>query len=196
MTHYYDKTQTSPLRQGNTKVKLFGKEYDFLVASGLFSREHIDFATKLLIEKCIIGESKTVLDLGCGWGVVAVILADQRKDIEMTATDISQRAVDYTKKNAKKHKLKINVFQSDLFKNNEATYDLILTNPPYVAGREVCFSFITESFKHLNKGGSLQLVARHNKGGKVLSEKMKSTFGNVETLAKSGGFRIYKSIKE
>lgn len=197
MTHYYQKVQTSPVRESTIKVHVLGKTYHFHTASGLFSRDHLDVATRLLIEHCEIDEAKSILDLGCGWGVVAITLADQHPQKTFFASDISDRAVAFTKKNVKLNKTRVKTISSDLFKDMKDVYvDCILTNPPYVAGREVCFRFIIESFLHLNKSGSLQLVARHTKGGKILSQKMQEVFGNVATIVKSGGFRIYKSIKE
>ena len=199
MSHYYDKKQSSPLREENIFVNVLGFSFDFISASALFSKTHLDMATKLLIEKCNLESAKTVLDLGCGWGAVAVVLAtgNKNKDIKFVASDVSERAIAYTLKNVRKFKLDVEVIESSLFENMpDKLFDVILTNPPYVAGRQVCISFITESFKHLNLGGSLQLVARHQKGGKFLGEKMKEVFGNVESLAKQSGFRIYKSVKE
>lgn len=201
--HYFSEKQTSPLREEEISVHIFGKKYSFLSASGLFSREHLDIATKLLIEKCDLSGAKKVLDLGSGWGVVAVIIAqqlsvnsEQESGVSVFASDINERAVNYTRKNAEKNKVKIEVRKSDIMSAwKEELFDVILTNPPYAAGREVCYAFIEQSFNHLNKNGSLQLVARHQKGGKMLAKKMDEVFGNVETLAISSGFRIYKSVK-
>jgi 16S rRNA G1207 methylase RsmC len=196
MTHYFDKTQTSPLREEELRVHIFNQEYTFLSASGLFSKQHLDVATRLLIEKCDLSSATSVLDLGCGWGAVGILLAKKGFTGAITASDVNQRAVDYTKKNARRlHVKNITVVQSDLFASLPELYDCILTNPPYVAGRELCYLFITESYAHLRKGGNLQLVARHSKGGKMLSEKMAEVFGNVSVVAKASGFRIYKSIK-
>ena len=77
----------------------------------------------------------------------------------------------------------------------EETFNVILVNPPQTAGKKLCFQIIEEAFQHLEEQGSLQLVARHNVGGKTLSKKMEEVFGNVETVAKRGGFRIYISHK-
>ncbi len=196
MTHYFDKEQTAPLREEIIKVHLFNKEFQYLSASGLFSREHVDNATKLLIEKCELSSGQKVLDLGCGWGAVALLIGERVSGLEITASDVNARAASYTRKNAKKYKLPIKVKASNLFEKLDDDYDVILTNPPYVAGRETCFAFIEGSFTHLKKGGNLQLVARHSKGGKVLEGHMQELFGNVTTVAKGSGFRIYKSVKE
>ena len=197
MSHYYDENQNSPLREEIISIRFKGQLFDFYSASGLFSKQHLDKATELLIAKADLEGAKTVLDLGSGWGVVAVLLKINNPQKEFYASDISKRAVAYTKKNAEKYKLKIDVRQSDILKSfPEEKFDVILTNPPYVAGRETCKQFIEQSFEHLNKDGSLQLVARHQKGGKFLGEYMKQLFGNMEVIAKQSGFRIYKSLKK
>ena len=196
MAHYFDKEPASALREQEVTVHAFGQSYRFLSASGLFSKDHLDTASSLLLERCDLAGAKRVLDLGCGWGAVAVLLKLAHPRLSVVASDVNTRAVLYTKKNAKRHGVEVEVVRSDLFASlSDETFDLILTNPPYVAGRETCFAFIQESFAHLAPGGSLQLVARHNKGGKVLSEYMKTVFGNMEAIAKQGGFRIYKSLR-
>lgn len=197
MTHYYDQKQSSPANETQIIVRFKDKKYYFTSASGLFSREHLDFATKTLLSAADLTNAQTVLDLGCGWGAVAVILSLEHPTKQFTASDISERAISITKKNIASNKVSVELVQSNIFdKLTDRTFDCILTNPPYVAGRKICFRFITESFEHLNTGGSLQLVARHNKGGKTLSLKMEEIFGNLETLEKSGGFRVYKSVKQ
>ena len=72
-------------------------------------------------------------------------------------------------------------------------FDIILLNPPQTAGKKLCFKLIEDAKSHLLQNGSLQLVARHNKGGKELSKKMLEVFGNVKDIAKSSGYRIYIS---
>ena len=66
MTHYYDKKQTSFVKEKSILVN----GLTFTGASGLFSKDHLDNATKLLINKCQIEEAQDILDLGCGWGAV------------------------------------------------------------------------------------------------------------------------------
>ena len=194
MTHYYDKKQTSPVREEELTVRVAGLSLPFFVASGLFSRAHLDNATKLLIENADLRGATSVLDLGCGWGVVACVMKHLFPDLRVTESDINERAVRYTKKNAQKLKTDIDVVNTNICEDL-ASFDVILTNPPYTAGRDVCYAFIEQSYAHLNDGGSLQLVARHQKGGKMLAKKIEEIFGNVDVIAKGSGFRIYRGIK-
>lgn len=191
MSHYYDKKQSSPLREQS----IYYDGLTLFTASGLFSKEHVDNATKLLIESSQLDDASSILDLGCGYGVVAIAIKKKFLDKKVVAVDVVDRAINYTKKNARENKVDIKVIQTDVLDGVDESFDVILTNPPYVAGRKVCLAFIDQSFAHLNKGGSLQLVARHQKGGKTLGLYMEELFGNCEHIAKSGGFRIYKSIK-
>jgi len=111
-------------------------------------------------------------------------------------SDINKRAVFLARKNAKLNNLDIKITHSDGFEKIKQNFDIVLLNPPQLAGKQVCFRLIEQSFKHLNKDGYLELVARHNKGGKTLSENMKSLFGNVKDVAIKSGYRVYLSQKK
>ena len=94
---------------------------------------------------------------------------------------------------AREYKVDAKVVQSDAFENIDENFDVILLNPPQTAGKKLCFKMIEEAKEHLKKGGSLQLVARHQKGGKTLQKKMEEVFGNSEVLSRQSGFRVYMS---
>jgi 16S rRNA G1207 methylase RsmC len=74
-------------------------------------------------------------------------------------------------------------------------FDAILLNPPMAAGRKLVMKMLDEAPNYLNKNGSLQIVARKNKGGEFLFKEMDKIFGKTEVLAKSGGFWVYKGVK-
>lgn len=202
MTHYYEAKQHSPLGEDRLRFIVLNRNFEVKTASGLFSRGELDHATRTLIEagykeiEASELENPSVLDLGCGWGGVAITLKTALPHINIVAVDTNERAVHYTRKNLERNKLEGRVFISNTYtKIGNETFDFILTNPPYAAGRTVCYQFIEESITHLKKGGIFLLVARHQKGGKMLEKKIEDVFGKVETLAKSGGFRVYKGIK-
>jgi len=157
---------------------------------GLFSKNHLDNATKLLVETAPIQGTK-ICDLGCGIGVVSTVLSKQNPEAQFTAVDINKRAVLITKKNFEKHGISGTVKQSDAYTNISDTFTHIFTNPPMAAGRKKCYEFIEEAPTYLEKNGCFSLVARHKKGGKMLYKKMKDVFGTVEVLDKQGGFRVY-----
>jgi 16S rRNA G1207 methylase RsmC len=94
--------------------------------------------------------------------------------------------------NTKKLK-NVEVRNGNMYDAINEKFDVILLNPPQTAGKDVCFEMIEKAKHYLVKNGSLQIVARHNKGGKTLMQKMKEVFNNVETLAKKSGYRVYIS---
>ncbi|MFA6072509.1 MAG: methyltransferase [Candidatus Woesearchaeota archaeon] len=191
--HYFSEVQESADKRFNIEIKLKDDFFQVTSSSGIFSKSELDFATKLLIENSQIG--KNILDLGCGYGVVGISILRKNKNVTVTFSDVNERAIDLTKDNLSNLSLKGIVVKSDLFNNLNSEFDTIISNPPYSAGRDLCFKLIEESFDHLVKDGTLQIVARHNKGGSTLSKKMKEIFGNVQTIARSGGFHVYLSLK-
>ena len=193
--HYYTEKPLSKEDITKIEIKLKKDTFNLFSATGLFSKNELDKATQLLIEKAEINNKK-ILDLGCGYGVVGIALLRDNPELNVTFSDVNERAIKITKKNLDLHKLKGKIIKSNLFEKIEEKYDVILSNPPYAAGREICFKLIEDSYNHLNKNGTLQIVARHNKGGKVLKEKILEVFGNAEDVAKQSGFRIYKGIKQ
>ncbi len=192
--HYYTEKPLSKEEITKIEINIKKDSFELYTATGLFSKQELDKATKLLIENVEI-KGKKILDLGCGYGVIGISILRKNPDVQVTFTDINERAIKITKKNLEKHKLKGKIIKSNLYENIQDTFDVILSNPPMAAGRETCYELIEKAHKYLNKCGTLQIVARHTKGGKTLSKKMDDVFGEHEVLAKQGGFRIYKAIK-
>jgi len=144
----------------------------------------------------LITAGSSVLDLGCGIGAVGIFVKTWLPNLEVVQSDVTEKAVLLTKKNARKSRVETIVVQSDCYDNLKGeVFDAILVNPPRAAGKAVIEKMIREAPSHLNKNGSLQLVALTNKGGKSYEKMMKEAFGNVETIARGSGFKVYKSTK-
>lgn len=194
MAHYYNKDQDSPLRIFQISIKLLNENYEFYTASGIFSIKGLDIGTKLLLSSAEIKEGWKILDFGCGWGAVGIIIAKRFPSTKVDMIDVNKRAIKMANLNIGKNNVKnTNAFYSDFYEEINEKFDTILVNPPQVAGKDVCFKIIVDSRNYLCDGGLLQLVARHNKGGVVLRNKMMEVFGNVKDTAKKAGYRIYVS---
>ena len=195
MEHYYSEQQKSLTKLRKIKQKIKGHEFGFYTASGVFSKERIDRGTLVLAENMIVNKNSKVLDVGCGIGILGIAAA-KLFNADITMSDINKRAVMLAKMNIKLNSIKAEIYQGSLYekiKNND--FDVVLSNPPQTAGKNICFQLIEQSKKYLENNGTFQLVARHNKGGKTLSKKMEEVFGNVRVIAKKSGYWVYLSVK-
>lgn len=212
MEHYYSEHQKSSLGIKKIKQKIRGIDFEFYTSSGIFSKEKVDKGTLIFAENMQIAKNSDVIDIGCGIGVLGIAAA-KLFDSNVVMSDINKRAVMLAKKNVKLNNIKAEIYQGNLYeKIKKNDFDVILSNPPQTAGKEICFKLIEQSKNYLksyrseasgelknqrflSNNGSLQLVARHNKGGKTLSKKMQEVFGNVKVIAKKAGYWVYLSEK-
>jgi len=194
MPHYYSEKQTSPLRLCKIKSTIMGKVFEFYSGSGVFSKKKVDSGTKILVENCIVKNGWKILDLGCGYGVIGVVIGKIFPKTTVLMIDVNKRALKLAKMNIELHNIEnAKVKYSNLYSGIKEKFNTIIVNPPITAGRKLCFRIIEEAKEHLEKDGSLQLIAKHRKGGKMLGEKMLEVFGNMEEKTKSGGYRLYIS---
>lgn len=194
--HYYTVEPTSKLKVKVAKLVLRnGHEYLFKTPSGVYSYGRIDKATKILLDHMVVhGES--LLDLGCGYGVIGIVAKKEYPRMKVFMSDINKRAVEFAKINAKDNNVDVDIRWGDLYEPwKDMRFDMIVCNPPIVAGKKVWMKIIEDAPEYLNDGGSLQMVAYHNKGGKRIKGYMEKVFGNVEDIWKEGGIRIYRSVK-
>ena len=194
-SHYFDRRPSSKPRLGLIRTYLRGRMFEFLTASGVFSRKRIDPGTRLLIESMILPEEGTVLDIGCGYGAVGIAAAAFNPKLRVVMTDVNERAVWLARENAKRNYVSnVEVRRGDLYEPvKDMRFHAILSNPPISAGMRVVTPIITEAPKHLVDGGLLQIVVRTRIGGRKLRQVMEQTFGDVEVLARGGGYRVLLS---
>ncbi len=193
--HYYTERPTSLLE---VKRAMFatkhGMEISFQTPSGVFSFGHIDRATRTLIE-AFYYRPGALLDIGCGYGAIGITLKKTYPDLDLFMSDINERAVRYAKVNMKNANIVGTVRQGSLYEPWEGlAFDTILSNPPMAAGKNVWTELVERSVGFLKPGGSLQIVAFHRKGGERVMKTMKTVFGNLAVLVKTGGIWVYESI--
>ena len=196
--HYYTEKPQSEIKEQIFEYRIKGNVLKFISVSGVFAfGSKVDRASELLIENFQpSGAHPSVLDVGCGFGPIAIFTKSRYPHLTVHATDINERAVDYTIRNADHNHLAIEVKKSDLFSElGNRLFGDIVSNPPFAAGKAVNRRLIQEAREHLVHGGALQIVAFHNKGGESLKKIMLETFGNAEDIEKSGGIRVYRSVR-
>lgn len=198
--HYYSQEPTTEHDFEQWSFELKGKNFQFVTDSGVFSRETVDFGSRVLIDTFNWEELPAdgkILDVGCGYGPIglAIAFASQRF-VEMV--DINSRAVELAQRNANRNGIKqVDIHQSNIYEAvHEETYAAIVSNPPIRAGKKVVHEILTEAYPRLKSGGTLTIVIQKKQGAPSAKSKMAETFGNAEIVHKEKGYYIIKSIKE
>jgi len=196
-SHYFSSKPTAEDIRGLIKTILRGKQYEFVTSRGVFSSKRVDNGTRILAESMILPEGGRLLDMGCGIGILGIVAARERADLEVLMTDINQRAVELTRLNAKRNKINnFSVHEGYLYEPlGDTTFETIVSNPPISAGmRKVVFPLVEGAKERLVEGGTLQLVIQSNKGGKMLARAIDNVFGEHTVLARKSGYRVLFAI--
>ena len=112
------------------------------------------FETELLVEKTykyikkIFNKEINILDIGTGSGCIAITLK-KLLNSKVTAVDISEKALEVAKENAKLNNVNIDFILSDLFSNVKGKFDVIISNPPYIAYNEKIDEKVKNNEPHL-----------------------------------------------
>ena len=195
MSQYFDNDNN--IRHNKRIIEFYfnDKNYNLYSDNGVFSKDKFDYGTKLLLDSVDISKlSGNVLDLGCGIGVVGIILGTINKNINIDMIDINERAISLVRDNLTLNKVKANVFSSDVYSNVNKKYDYIITNPPIRAGKEVVRKFLLGGYDYLNDNGILYFVMRKDHGVKSMIKELENKY-NVTIINKDKGFYILSLTK-
>ncbi len=168
-------------------------KFSFTSNSGLFSKDNIDYATDLLLHT-IPSLKGTLLDLGCGYGCIGIILS-KINNITLTQTDINQTALDYTRINCEKNHIISSIIHSDCFDSITNSFDTITLNPPIHAGKDITYKMYEQAYEHLNNNGKIYIVTLKKHGAESTKKKLVSIFNNCETLYKKKGYYVFCCTK-
>ncbi len=205
MEHYFSEKPSVKSEKRNIKYSINDKIFEFITDNGVFSKSKVDFGTDLMLKEfikenrngCFMNrEEFSVLDIGCGYGVVSVIIKSFYKKAELTLSDINERALELSRENLQRHGIEdFNTIKSSAFDNIDKMFDVILSNPPIRAGKKIIFEIYEKSFDYLNRNGEFYCVIQTKHGAKSTQKKLEEVFGNCDTLTINGGYRIYRSKK-
>jgi len=172
------------------RVNICGQEFLFNTDNGLFSKSGLDYGTRLLIESINFDDIEgNVLDVGCGYGPIGIYIARQIKyDVHMI--DVNQNAVKLCQENAGLNGVvNVDIYESDVYKNVNKKFSLIVTNPPIRAGKEKIYEILFNAKKFLLDDGKILFVMRKNHGVKSTMRDLSNAY-NVKIIKKDKGFYI------
>ncbi|WP_105957126.1 peptide chain release factor N(5)-glutamine methyltransferase [Apilactobacillus quenuiae] len=118
------------------KANFFGHEF-YVDSNVLIPRPETEELVEWVLSDHSSKNKRNVLDMGTGSGAIAISLKIENNDWNVDAADISGGALSVAKKNAKANQIDVKFINSDLFKNIDKFYDVIVSNPPYVADDEL-----------------------------------------------------------
>ncbi len=195
--HYYSRQPATASDRKSIEVELRGRRYTFESDAGVFSKREIDYGSKLLIESMSIPETASILDVGCGYGPIGLVAASLAVHGSATLLDVNERSVRLAADNAARNGIRnVRVLQSDRYEAlGTERFDVVLTNPPIRAGKDVVFDIFEGAFARLNPGGSLWIVIQKKQGAPSAWKKLEELFGEVREVTKNKGYRIYEAVK-
>jgi 16S rRNA (guanine1207-N2)-methyltransferase len=173
-----------------------GELLSFVVDTGVFSARRLDPGTALLIENLRLSATDGVLDLGCGWGAVGVAAARSAPRGEVVLADVNRRAARLAQENLARNGVgNASVLVGRGFEPvGDRTFDVIVTNPPYRAGREVVLAMLKEAPRHLAPGGRLLLVGKGSQGVLYYQRWLAEHWApEVRVLDRSSGYRVLEA---
>lgn len=191
MGQYFTNEQL-PSNIRRTECFVRGYKFVFLTDNGVFSKDGLDFGSRLLLDAIPLEEvGGKILDVGCGYGVFGIVIGKLTgSNVDMV--DVNLRALHLAKRNAIENNVKtVNIFESNCYSNVSGKYSSIITNPPIRAGKKVVYEIVMRAREFLEDNGKLFLVIRKEQGAKSLIIDLKKQY-TVEVIEKKKGFFIIK----
>jgi 16S rRNA G1207 methylase RsmC len=194
--HYFSAQPASAGDRRSLRVVLAGRPVEVEVAGGVFSPRGLDKGTAVLLRTAPTPpRTGTFLDLGCGWGPVALTLGLASPEATVYAVDVNERAVDLTARNAAALGLVgIRAAVPDGIPAGLAV-DLIWSNPPVRIGKQALHGLLLAWLPRLAPGGEAYLVVQKNLGSDSLQRWLADALGDgfeVDRHATDKGFRVLR----
>lgn len=190
--HYFSAEPRSAARAVEFTATVWGHDLRMSSMTGLFSHACVDPGTRVLVgHERPWRTSRTVLDLGCGTGVLATALGLELPAANVWAVDVNQRARDVTAANARAHGLahRLHVLDPDGVSDG-VLFDEIWSNPPIRIGKDAVHELLLRWLAHLRPGGRAMLVIGRNLGADSYQRWLGEQGWSCVRRASAKGFRV------
>ena len=197
--HYFSSSPESELKLRQFSAHLGGKTYQLTTANGIFSPERVDVGTQVLLANVPTPPpGGNLLDLGCGWGPIALSLALESPRATVWAVDVNQRALDLVRRNAETMGLtNVNAVLPDDVPD-EVRFMTIWSNPPIRVGKNELHGMLERWIPRLEPGCDAWLVVQRNLGSDSLHRWLQAEFPEEYTFTRATtnkGYRVLKARK-
>jgi 16S rRNA G1207 methylase RsmC len=193
--HYFTADPQAAFKRIPVSANVWGHWLELTSGSGVFAQGRLDVGTGVLLREQSPPEgARTVLDLGCGYGVIGLAIAVAVPSCTVTAVDVNERAVLLANENAAALGI------ADRFTaclpdevDPEATYDEIWSNPPIRIGKEALHALLLAWLPRLAPDGRARLVVGKNLGADSLVAWLAEQGYPTAKVASAKGFRVLES---
>lgn len=197
MSYYFTNDPQLKRNRKTIDFRFLGVMEHFQSDNGVFSKDSLDYGSRVLLETLMNENiSGRVLDLGCGIGVIGILLKKHYADIELTSVDVNETAIQLTQENSKIYHQNNDVFLSDGLENVAGNFDVIVSNPPIRTGKQKIYSLFEQSLERLNKNGTIYLVIRKQQGAQSAVNFLIEKGCVTEIINKEKGYWIIKVKKD
>lgn len=193
--HYFTEQPQTPSQLAEVTAVLRGEKYRFFTDTGVFSRRHVDLGTRILVEAMEVPPQATLLDMGCGYGVIGIVAARLAPSSQVFMVDVNRRAVQLAEMNIRRYQLaNAHVRHGDGFAAVQGlAFHAIYMNPPVRAGKGLVFQWYEAAWNHLAPGGKLWVVIQKKQGAPSTERHLQTLFGaeQVVCAAREKGYYVF-----
>ncbi len=197
--HYFSAEPSAPARTGEVEFSVGGRAFTLAAASGVFSAGRLDPGTAVLLRKSTLpapDAAGTLLDLGCGYGPIACVLAATAPDATVYAIDVNSRARELAAANAATLELgRMRVCTPDDVPA-DVMFDEIWSNPPIHAGKGELHAILERWLPRLTPAGVAWMVINRHLGGDSLHTWLTGLGWDVLRTASQKGFRVLRVTRK
>ena len=196
--HYFTAQPAAPDERRTISVRLAGRDVDVTTATGVFSSHRIDLGTRVLLREVPPPPSHGhLLDLGCGWGPLALAMAMLSPEATVWAVDVNERALDLLRRNAFDLGLPgVRAVRPDQVP--DIGLDALWSNPPIRVGKEALHEMLRAWLPRLSETGQAHLVVQRNLGSDSLHRWLNAELGpdlQTDRAGSAKGFRVLRVVR-
>jgi 16S rRNA (guanine1207-N2)-methyltransferase len=189
--HYFSERPEAASARRTVRLALPDVSLELTTDTGVFSAAHVDPGTRILLanapEPAVRGD---LLDLGCGYGPIALTLAHRRKRARVWAVDVNSRAVELTRANAEAAGRGNVVACAPDAVPDDVRFAAIYSNPPIKVGKGVLHAMLLRWLPRLLPGGAAYLVVQKHLGSDSLARWLTGQGFPTTRLTSERGYRV------
>ena len=199
MEHYFIEKQHTENDFFEISWQFNDWQFVFESCDDVFSKNEVDYGTYVLL-KTIQKKVKLFgdcLDIGCGYGVIGIVLSKLFLQTNFILSDINPTAISLSKTNIQKNNVKniSDIVLSNAYEKIDNSFDFILSNPPIKAGKKILLDILIGAHKRLKDNGKLIFVIKKKFGEDSIKKQLQLIFKSVEILNSDSGYYFLEATK-